>query len=66
MELEKLFNAYILKPYEASEVELDYYDNPDTEVGLVALFMDTEVPELESVESSGACQYCGYQMSIDD
>lgn len=59
----------ILRPEQAADAVLDYYGNPDTELDLEALFEQTEgedVPEVESVDYSGACQYCGYQMSKDD
>ena len=55
----------ILSPYSAAEAVLDYYGNPHTDVDLEVLFMDSE-KELESVDFSGVCQYCGYQMSKDD
>ncbi len=56
----------VLSPSTAAEAVLDYYGNPDTEIDLEQLFLDTEIPEIESVDFSGACQYCGYQMSKDD
>jgi ppGpp synthetase/RelA/SpoT-type nucleotidyltranferase len=56
----------ILRPEIAAEAVLDYYGNPDIEVDLKALFIDTDIPELESFDFSGACSYCSYQMSKDD
>lgn len=56
----------ILRPDVAAEAVLDYYGNPDIEVNLEALFIDTDIPELESFDFSGACSYCGYQMSKDE
>jgi len=59
----------ILRPEQAAEAVLDYYGNPDTELGLKSLFEQVDsadVPEVESVDYSGICQYCGYQMSKDD
>ena len=59
----------ILRPEQATEAVLDYYDNPDTELDLESLFwqLDGEdAPEVESVDFTGACPYCGHQMSKDD
>ncbi len=56
----------VLSPSTAAEAVLDYYRNPNTEIDLEQLFLETEIPEIESVDFSGACQYCGYQMSKDD
>lgn len=56
----------ILRPDIAADAVLKYYGNPDIEVDLEELFVSTDVPECESVDFSGACQYCGYQMSKDD
>ena len=56
----------ILRPDVAAKAVLDYYGNPDIEVNLEALFIDTDIPELESFDFSGACSYCGYQMSKDE
>jgi len=59
----------ILRPEQAAEAVLDYYGNPDTELDLKSLFEQVDsvdVPEVESVDHSGLCQYCGYQMSKDD
>lgn len=59
----------ILRPEQAAEAVLDYYGNPDTELDLKSLFEQVDsvdVPEVESVDYSGVCQYCGYQMSKDD
>jgi len=61
--------AHILRPDQASESVLDYYGNPDSELDLEALFEQLngeDTPEVESVDYSGVCQYCGYQMSKDD
>jgi len=58
--------AEILKPDSAAEAVLDYYDNPDIDVDLESLFIGTEVPELQSVDFSSVCQYCGWQMAKDD
>lgn len=58
-----------LRPEQAAEAVLDYYGNPDTELDLKSLFEQVDsvdVPEVESVDYSGVCQYCGYQMSKDD
>ena len=59
----------ILRPEHAAEAVLDYYGNPDTELDLESLFEQVDgvnVPEVESVDYSGVCQYCGHQMSKDD
>ena len=56
--------ADILRPEQAAEVVLEYYENPDLDVDLERLFGD--MPDVESVDYSGACQYCGDQMSKDD
>jgi ppGpp synthetase/RelA/SpoT-type nucleotidyltranferase len=56
----------ILRPDVAADAVLNYYGNPDIEVDLETLFMSTDIPECESVDFSGACHYCGYQMSKDD
>lgn len=59
----------ILRPEQAAEAVLDYYGNPDTELDLKSLFEQVnsvDVPEVESVDYSGVCQYCGHQMSKDD
>jgi hypothetical protein len=57
----------ILIPKYAAEAVLEYYGNPDVDVDLESLFeRTTGEPEVESVDYSGACQYCGYQMSKDD
>jgi len=59
----------ILRPEQAAEAVLDYYGNPDTELDLESLFEQADgvdVPEVESVDYSGVCQYCGHQMSKDD
>ena len=59
----------ILRPEQAAEAVLDYYRNPDTELDLKSLFEQVDsvdIPEVESVDYSGACQYCGHKMSKDD
>ena len=59
----------ILRPEQAAEAVLDYYGNPDIDVDLESLFeglCGEGSPEVESVDFSGACQYCGYQMNKDD
>jgi hypothetical protein len=56
----------ILRPEQAAEAVLEYYGNPDVDVNLKALFEGLDTPEVESVDFSGACQYCGYPMSKDD
>jgi len=59
----------ILRPEQAAEAVLDYYGNPDAEFDLESLFEQADgidVPEVESVDYSGVCQYCGHQMSKDD
>jgi len=59
----------ILRPEQAAEAVLDYYGDPDTELALISLFEQVDsvdVPEVESVDHSGLCQYCGYQMSKED
>jgi ppGpp synthetase/RelA/SpoT-type nucleotidyltranferase len=59
----------ILRPEQAAEAAFEYYGNPDVDVGLETLFEEASGvhgPEVESVDFSGACQYCGYQMSKDD
>ena len=61
--------AHILRPEQAAESVLDYYGNPDSGLDLEALFEQLngeDTPEVESVDYSGVCQYCGYQMSKDD
>lgn len=61
--------ADILSPEHAAEAVLDYYGWPDVDIDLGQLLenLNTEgIPEIESVDFSGACQYCGYQMSKDD
>lgn len=60
--------ADILRPGQAAEAVLDYYGKPDVDEDLESLFVEVTVdsPEVESVDFSGACQYCGYQMSKDD
>ncbi len=62
--------AAILKPAQAAEAVLDYYGNPDfDDVELETLFEEAtgvDIPEVESVDYNGACQYCGYQMTKDD
>ncbi len=54
----------IIRPEQAIEAVLHYYDQPDADVDLDSLFWNTV--EVESVDFEGACQYCGYQMSKDD
>ena len=54
----------IIRPEQAAETVLHYYDQPDADVDLESLFWNTV--EVESVDFEGACQYCGYQMSKDD
>ena len=54
----------ILRPEQAAEAILDYYDNPELDVDLEALF--EEVPEVESVDISGVCPYCAHQMLKSD
>lgn len=56
--------ADIVKPERAAEAVLEYYGNPSTDLGLEELFAD--LPEAESVDYDGVCQYCGYQMSKND
>ncbi len=59
----------ILRPEQAAEAVLDYYGNPDTNIDLESLFEQADginIPEVESGDYSGFCQYCGYQMSKDD
>lgn len=59
----------ILRPEQASETVLDYYGNPDVDLDLESLFEELSggiIPEVESVDYNGACQYCGHQMSKDD
>ncbi|MCF6154541.1 MAG: hypothetical protein E3K36_04660 [Candidatus Brocadia sp.] len=61
--------ADIFRPEQAAEAVLGYYGWPDTNVDLEQLFKDANaegIPEIESVDYSGVCQYCGYQMSKDD
>lgn len=59
--------AEILSPEQAAIAVLDYYDKDDTDLDmdLVSLFWDCG-DEVESIDYSGVCQYCGYQMSKDD
>jgi ppGpp synthetase/RelA/SpoT-type nucleotidyltranferase len=56
----------ILRPEIAAAAVMDFYGNPDTEIDLEELLIDTEEPEIESVDFGGACQYCGHQMSKGD
>ena len=59
----------ILRPEQAAEAVLDYYDNPDSDLDLESLFGQLngeDIPEVESMDHSGLCQYCGYQVSKDD
>jgi len=59
----------ILRPEQAAEAVLDFYGNPDIDEDLESLFEELSgenTPEVESVDFSGACQYCGHQMSKDD
>lgn len=56
----------ILRPDQATEAVLDYYENPKTELDLESLFEQVDFPEMESADYSGFCQYCGHQMSKDD
>jgi putative GTP pyrophosphokinase len=59
----------ILRPEQAAEAVLDHYGNPDSDLDLESLFEllnGEDTPEVESVDFSGVCQYCGYQMSKDD
>jgi hypothetical protein len=54
----------ILRPEQAAEAVLDYYGNPDLDVdieGLLAETVASDAPEVESVDYSGLCQYCGHQ-----
>ena len=56
----------ILRPDIAAVAVLDFYGNPDIEMDLETLFINTDAPECESVDFNGACQYCGHQMLKDD
>lgn len=59
----------ILRPEQAAEAVLDYYGSPNIDVDLESLFeglSGEDAPEVESVDFSGACQYCGYQMNKND
>jgi hypothetical protein len=59
----------ILRPEQAAEAVLDYYGNPDSELELESLFEQSsgiDVPEVESLDYSGYCPHCGYQMSKHD
>lgn len=57
----------ILQPEQAAEAVLEYYGNPDTELNLNLLFEKADNENIvESVDYSGVCQYCGYQISKDD
>jgi ppGpp synthetase/RelA/SpoT-type nucleotidyltranferase len=61
--------APILRPEQAAEAVLDFYGNQDIDEDLVSLFEELSgenTPEVESVDFSGACPYCGHQMSKDD
>lgn len=49
-----------------AEAVLEYYENPDTDIDLEATLWGSGMAEIESVDYSGDCQYCGYQMSKDD
>ena len=57
----------ILRPEQAAEAVLDYYGWPDTNIDLEQLLINADSEGIvESVDYSGVCQYCGYQMSKDD
>lgn len=61
--------ASIFRPEQAAEAVLEYYGNPDIDTDLESLFegpSGEDTLEVESVDFSGACQHCGYQMSKDD
>ena len=62
--------ASILRPEQFAVAVLDYYgETPDSDiVELVALSEEARgdyLPEVESVDISGTCQWCGRQMSKD-
>jgi GTP pyrophosphokinase len=59
--------AEIIRTEQASIAILDYYDkdNTDLDENLENLFWDSG-EDVESIDYSGFCQYCGYQMSKDD
>jgi hypothetical protein len=59
--------AEIIRPEQAAIAVLDYYNKDDTDLDgdLWSLFWECG-DEVESVDYSGFCQYCGYQMSKDD
>ncbi len=54
----------IIRPEQAIDAVLHYYDQPDEDVDMESLFWNTV--EVESVDFEGACQYCGYKMSKDE
>ena len=57
----------ILRPECAAEAVWEYYGEPDVDMGeLGSLFMQLLEPEVESVDFSGYCQFCGHQMLKDD
>jgi hypothetical protein len=60
----------ILKPYDASEVFLNYYKNPDTDEDLEEIFRnmsdEDDSIEIEDIEIPGVCSYCAHIMNKDD
>lgn len=62
----------ILQPDVVAQAVLEYYGVSDTYENLESLIEEAadsyhySGPEVESVDYSGACQYCGHQMSKDD
>ena len=59
----------ILSPEKAAIAVLEHYDNPVINVDLEALFWGldgVDIPEVESVNSSGVCAHCFHMMSKDD
>ena len=59
----------IFDPSAAADGVLDYYEDPDTNVdveGLIFEAADGANCPFESLDFSGACSYCDYQMSKDD
>jgi len=59
----------IIRPEQAAEAVVEYYDNPDSDFDLESLFEQLDgcdTPEVESVDYNGVCPWCGHQMSKDD
>lgn len=58
----------VLRSEQAADAVQDYYEKEDLNLDLESLFEHSnwaDIPEVESIDFSGACQYCGYQMAKD-